>query len=127
MMWRLIKNERGQSMVEMALVLPILLMIVFGIIEFGNIYSIKINMNNVVRQAVRTAVVSQLSEVELEDNMKADAISLRMLEDNISVCDINRSAGNVIATLNYNVPLITGQVIGSGTIELTAQATMKAE
>lgn len=36
-----LKNEKGQSIVEFALVLPILLMLVFSIIDFGMLFAAK--------------------------------------------------------------------------------------
>ncbi len=32
-------GERGAAMVEMAIVLPVLLLLVFGIIDFGRLYN----------------------------------------------------------------------------------------
>lgn len=119
-MRRSVKNMRGQAMVEMALVLPILLALVFGIIEFGNIYSHQLEVTNLARHSVRTAVVSQPGgDAALETAMAA-----RMPG---STVDIVRSGGDVIATVDYNVTLITGQIIGTGTKHLSAVATMKAE
>ena len=119
-MGRFLKNIRGQALVEMALVLPILLALVFGIIEFGNIYSHQLEVNNLARHSVRTAVVSQPGgDAALETDMAA-----RMPG---STVDIVRNSGNVTATVEYDVTLITGQIIGVGTKHLTAEATMKAE
>lgn len=126
-MRRRIKNEDGQAMIEMALILPILLLLIMGIIEFGFLFSTRINMNNVVRQAVRTAVVSTASESDLEDAMRADALSLAMLADNITECDIVKVNPNVTAKLTYKAPLITGYITNYKAIEMTAQATMRAE
>ena len=39
MLRRILKNEKGQSIVEFALVVPILLTLLCGIIDFGWIYS----------------------------------------------------------------------------------------
>ena len=124
-MRQIIKEERGQSMLEMALVLPLLLAVVFGIIEFGHIYSTKIEMNNLARQAVRTAVVSNESDYpDVEDDVEAIADSLGMKTATVSV---NKSGSNVKATVTYAAPLITGQIIGKGTMSLSAEATMKEE
>lgn len=58
-MWRSrIKNQRGQALVEMALVLPILLLIVFGIVEFGRIYTYQLQINSIAREGARIAAVS---------------------------------------------------------------------
>ncbi len=124
-MRQMIREERGQSMLEMALVLPLLLAVVFGIIEFGHIYSTKIEMNNLARQAVRTAVVSNESDYpDVEDDVEAIADSLGMKTATVSV---NKSGSNVKATVTYAAPLITGQIIGKGTMSLSAEATMKEE
>ncbi len=124
-MRRLVKNMRGQAMVEMAIVLPILLAVVFGIIEFGNIYSHQLALNNLARQAVRTAVVDDDADhSDVEDDIEDIAAEQGMDTATVS---ITTSGGDVIATVDYNVTLITGQIIGIGTKHLSAKATMKAE
>jgi Flp pilus assembly protein TadG len=37
---RILKNNKGQSVVEFALIVPILLLLVFGIVEFGYAFTI---------------------------------------------------------------------------------------
>lgn len=123
---QMIREERGQSMLEMALVLPLLLAVVFGIIEFGHIYSTKITMNNLARQAVRTAVVSEVADYgDVEDDVEDLADSLGL--DGATVSIPPPDGSDVTATVDYDCPLITGQVIGIGTKHLTAMATMKVE
>ena len=124
-MRRSIRNERGQSMLEMAIVLPLLLSIVFGIIEFGNIYSTQIRLNNVARQAARTAVVGlPADDNDVEDDMEDMAEELGMTGTTV---DITRPGTNVTASVEYAVPLLTGYIIGVGTKDLEAVVTMKAE
>lgn len=55
---RLVRDERGQGMVELALILPFLLLIVVGILEFGSIYSKVISMRQGVREAGRQGSVA---------------------------------------------------------------------
>ncbi len=49
---------------EMALVLPLLLMIVFGIIEFGTTYSNYLGLRDGVRQAARSGSVGNMGSTE---------------------------------------------------------------
>ena len=51
-----IRSHPGQGMVEFALALPILLMMVFGIIEFGRLLQAWLALENGARFAVRYAV-----------------------------------------------------------------------
>jgi hypothetical protein len=57
-MRRLKKNNRtkGQGVVEFALVLPVLLMLVFGLIEFGRLLFIYITINSAAREAARYGI-----------------------------------------------------------------------
>ena len=46
-----VADEGGQSLVEVALCLPILLLIVIGIVDIGRIYSYKVAVTNAAREA----------------------------------------------------------------------------
>lgn len=48
-----LKNEAGQAMVEFALVVPILLLILGGIIDFGWVFHQKVLANNFSRETAR--------------------------------------------------------------------------
>jgi TadE-like protein len=53
------RAEEGQAMVEFALVLPILLMIVMGIIQFGILFNNYVTLTDAVRAGARQAAVSR--------------------------------------------------------------------
>jgi Flp pilus assembly protein TadG len=57
---RSVRGERGASLVEFALVLPVLISLVFGILDFGIIYSNQISFRNGVREGARMGVVDNL-------------------------------------------------------------------
>jgi hypothetical protein len=52
-----LKRESGASLVEMAIVIPLFLILVMGIIEFGFLFYRNISINQGVRDAARSAVV----------------------------------------------------------------------
>jgi uncharacterized membrane protein len=51
------RSQRGAVTVEFALVVPILLIVLGGIVNFGMAFSQKLALDNAVRQAARSAVV----------------------------------------------------------------------
>ena len=57
---RFTRNRKGQSIVEFALVVPMLIMLVFGIAEFGRAWMMKNILTGAAREAVRvnTAMVT---------------------------------------------------------------------
>ncbi len=56
--FRTMASDRGASAVEFALVVPLVLMIVFGTINFGFVFSQQSTLNNGVREGARRAVVN---------------------------------------------------------------------
>lgn len=53
-----IENNKGAALVELAIILPLLLLIVFGIFEFGRAMFITNTLNNAAREGARRAAVS---------------------------------------------------------------------
>ncbi len=53
------RNEKGQAMVEFAIVLPILLLLVFGIIQFGILFNHSLTVADAVRAGARQGAVSR--------------------------------------------------------------------
>lgn len=57
--WRLGYSERGQSLAEFALVFPILMIMIAGIIQFGVIFWGQNTLNQIVRDTGRWAATQQ--------------------------------------------------------------------
>jgi Flp pilus assembly protein TadG len=91
-------NRKGQTAVETALILPLLLLLVLGIMEFGRGFFLKNTLNNAARVGSRyastlnpwdvTKVQDYTITTGIYSNIKADFI-----RSNIAVT-INDSAGN---------------------------------
>ena len=56
-----IENERGQTMTEFAMVAPLLVVLLFGIIQFGIAFNNYVSLTDAVRAASRKAAVSRES------------------------------------------------------------------
>lgn len=54
------KNERGQTMVEFALVAPVLILLLFAVIQFGIVYHNYVTITDAARAGARKAAVSRL-------------------------------------------------------------------
>jgi Flp pilus assembly protein TadG len=52
-------NERGQTMTEFALVLPILVVLMLGIVQFGLAFNNYVTLTDAVRAGARKAAVSR--------------------------------------------------------------------
>ena len=50
---RTVKSERGAAMIEMALMLPLLLLVLTGLIDFGRLFMAEIMVTNAAREGAR--------------------------------------------------------------------------
>ncbi len=56
-------RDRGAAAVEMALILPLLLLIIFGALDFGLMYHDQISLNAAAREGARLSALGQGSAV----------------------------------------------------------------
>lgn len=75
MKFSLIRNRRGNAVVEFAYILPLLLLLVVGITEFGRAWLTFNLMHTATREGARLAAVSSLSQTSL-DNVSARVIDI---------------------------------------------------
>lgn len=59
------RSQRGAAAVEMAVVAPILLLLVFGIMESGWLFAQQVELNNAAREGARLAVVDYGTAAEI--------------------------------------------------------------
>ena len=59
-----IRGEKGQTLVEFALILPVLLLLVIGMLQFGRVLSVWLIVSNSAREGARYAAIG-FSEAEV--------------------------------------------------------------
>ncbi|HET7901084.1 MAG TPA: TadE/TadG family type IV pilus assembly protein, partial [Candidatus Nanopelagicales bacterium] len=91
---RRVSDDSGASAVEFALVVPLLLLLVFGIINFGIIFSQQLTMNNAVREGARRAVVNDQSSSRTCDQI------LAAVQNDMSGLALNKTAVKIKITQN---------------------------
>lgn len=125
-------RQRGQSLVETALVLPILLLILMGIFDFGRAVFAYNAVSNAAREAVRLAIVDQ-NDADVVEEGKRSAIGLPA--DAVDVTfTLPGCPGTVLVgctaqvTVDHQWSAIT-PIIGSvvGPIQLSSTTEMRVE
>ncbi len=66
---------RGQSLVEFALILPVLTLVIFGIIDMARVIQAQVTVNNAARQAIRFAITGYQEQTPAGDYLvRTDSI-----------------------------------------------------
>lgn len=134
MLKTILKNfneERGQALVEMVLVLPILLLLVFGTIEFGRVFNSYLEVTNAAREGARAGVVGATDDA-ITATVKNAAVLLNgnSLDITVTPGPDYRSRGAALnVTVDYPVPIYTpiiSSIIGNP-YTVKASATMRVE
>jgi len=126
---KLRRSEKGQAMVEFALVLPILLLILCGILDFGWLYFNQLTLNNAAREGARYAAIHYSSGGDWQADALAVMRSSAGSVEAPTVTVVKNSEPDVTATAVADVPVLTGfsAAILGNTKTLTASCTMKIE
>lgn len=81
------RHDSGQSLVEFALLLPVLLLIIFGVVDFGRAIFQYSTVAEGARQAGRLAVVDQtVSAVQAKAIASTTGITLDAAPNGVRVC-----------------------------------------
>jgi Flp pilus assembly protein TadG len=136
-----LRDGRGQSLVEFAVLIPIFLAIVMGMADFGLGLKTWIAMTNSAREAARYASVNcaagtaTAADVQQRAVDAATDLGLTTAEVSVDNCTPGASAESVIVTIDHDYQMITPlggflNLLGGGlssSISLTSRADMRME
>lgn len=128
---KLLKSKKGQAMVEMAIVIPILLIILMGIFEFGRIFNTYIILTNASREGARRAALGA-SDTEVNEKINnavlyLDSTNLTTL---ITPSKSSRKRGSEVKiNIQYDVDIIAPIIdtIIPNPFHLETQTVMRVE
>jgi Flp pilus assembly protein TadG len=121
-------RDRGQNLVEFALLLPLLLLFILGIVEFGVAVFAYSTIANAAREGARVGVVPSAQEQDIVDAVVQRTGGLNLTSANITATlTITQTAVEVV----YDHRLISGLIVqaagGDPEVRLRSVATMYRE
>ncbi len=134
-----LKNEKGQAVVELAITVPLLLLLLCGIMDYGWLFFNKLSVSNYCMEATRYAIVHGSNETSESLRAKiitrvgqiasvdlADALSVSVNFSNPSHISSGDVTVNISCLVSSLTPL-TAPLATDGKIPVTSHVTMRME
>jgi Flp pilus assembly protein TadG len=124
------KKRRGAAVVEMAVVSPLLVVMLFGIIEFGWIMAVQNTLVNATREGARAGVLQGYDADDIEDRV-TEYLTPMNLQEKVSISVTEATEADPVVTVSVRVPRADVSLLGHffnfvhG--ELTAACSMRKE
>ncbi|MGO4886435.1 TadE family protein [Anaerobacillus sp. MEB173] len=112
-------SESGQSIVEFAFIIPLLILILVGIFEFGLIFHTQLTLNNVSRDAARMESIGKDSDTIYDE-----------FDLTVTFEDANKARGSKVTayvTESYTITTPFLAQLFSDPIELESTTVMRVE
>jgi Flp pilus assembly protein TadG len=129
------RRDRGAALVEFAVVVPLFLLLVFGVIEAGWFFAQEVELRNAAREGARLAVVDFGSGQEIRDETcsRADlsgngaTVTIVLNGPNDPTFD-PPSASSITVTMSKSYQSITGMLdFAFGAATMSSSAEMRTE
>lgn len=117
--------DAGAAAVEFALVIPLLVLLVLGIAEFGRAYNVQLSLSAAAREGVRVMAIEN-DPAAARAATRAAAVTVRpaLTDDQIAISPTSCSTGqNATLTVTYQFEFLTN-LLGNGP-ELTGLGVMR--
>lgn len=126
-----LRNQKGQALVEFAIILPVILLMVMGIVQFGMMLNSYLSITNAAREGARVGIIGS-TNTEIRDAITGTSPSLQPEKMIISITpsESTRNSGDTLTvSINYDyeltVPIISN--LFNNAVVLKAQTSMRIE
>ena len=130
-MRRYLRDERGASAVEFGMILPVLLVLVLGIVEFGHAFQVQGTLSAAAREGARRMAL-QNDAAEARDVVReaAGSLSPAITDEQISIdpasCPVAAGTDtDVVVTIEYPMPFLTG--FFGASVDISGRGVMRCQ
>ncbi|MBI4718718.1 MAG: pilus assembly protein [Planctomycetes bacterium] len=124
-------RRRGGAIVEFAVVLPLLLTILFGIIEYGYVFLVRQTLQHAAREGCRVAVlqtsVDPYTEVTTRINEALAPTGLTTYQVTMTHATTADPVETVSISIPYNDVSLVGGFFGTHSYDLVGTCSMRKE
>lgn len=118
--------EKGAIAVEMAILLPVLILLLLGMMEFGRALNTQATLSHAAREGVRVMAISgSISAAQAKARAAAPMLNPEVALEDVQVvaCPATTDAvdSSVSVTIHYELSTLTGI---AGPFDMTAKAVM---
>lgn len=100
----LVRNERGATVVEFAIVLPILVLFVWGIFQVGVLFQANSGMQHALGEGARYATIFPTpTDAQIKARMSAEVFGTK--NGTFSVADPVNATGHKTLRVTYSMPM----------------------
>lgn len=102
------RRDRGAAAVEFAFIVPLLVLVVLGIAEFGRAYYLQTTVSNAAREGARVMALSD-DQARAREAAKTAATTVSLADSQITFSTGSCSADTqVTVTVSYPMEFLTG-------------------
>lgn len=126
-----LKKQTGQALIEFVILLPILILIVMAILEFGMMLNSYLAINNAAREGARLGIIGSTdAQIQRAITSTSPSLTAGDLTINITPSYGTRKSGDTLTVTvmyNYHVidPIISSLI--NNIVILNAQTSMRVE
>ncbi len=124
------RRRRGTAIVEFAVVLPLLLLLLFGIVEFGWLFLIRQTLVNAAREGCRVAVLKTATDEDVAARVREVMAPLGFDEGAIwsfTTSPIGDTVQWVQVSTSVDAVALTGTLVVPEGMMLEGQSSMRKE
>ncbi len=125
-----IRNTRGNALIEFALVLPILLLVLFGITELGRMIMTTNMLNTASREGARLAAVSPMSDSLAVQARVTQVLNAAKIDPSSIVVEYDAAAHSVRVRVTSDFAILSRSVLPAslrGTVVLSGETVFRYE
>lgn len=125
-----IRTQSGQSLAELAIVLPLLLILLLGVFDIGNGFSTYIALSNASREGSRWLTIHPDDKTGAINRVYAEAAGVGLGQNTVGVTVIPdkssyKSGETITFQVSHDYPLLYGAITQLPVVNFEIESTMK--
>lgn len=123
-------NSRGQAVAELAILLPLLVLILLGCLDLGRVFSVWLTLSNATREGARLAASSPADSTKIEERTRVDIAEQGLPAEQVAIQVEPSNAAQrvggqpVTVTASYSMHLATTYLFGAKPVVIAARTSM---